>query len=349
MAKNFKHNKISNETPRDPAEKPVISSNSTQRNDQSPFFSICIPTYNRATEIHQAIDSILCQDFTDFELVICDNASTDNTEEVIRGYSDRRIRYVKYSSLVSMYANHNRCLDLAASNWLVFVHSDDYIEPNTLSSYHQTIIAATEEDSTAIYFSNFKSHPYSWQNEQMKGIDAVFEFLKHGFFPPTCNAFNIKFFRAKSLYFNENSVFADAMLLCQICLKENGVLVPVPAVSQTWDMYRGSYKKILSSYLNVKHWKDIAFYLKENLTQSQLSTLINEMKTWDEDTISHLLYRFSCIGWWNFVDRAIKDLLKSGIEFKNGHYYKHILVLRYFGTKIHKVLYSLSKKTEKVA
>ena len=59
----------------------------------APFFSIVIPTRNRATLIVRAIDSALLQDFSDFEIVIVDNGSTDGTEEVIANYNDPRIRY----------------------------------------------------------------------------------------------------------------------------------------------------------------------------------------------------------------------------------------------------------------
>jgi len=74
----------------------------SQQTNKTPFFSVCIPTYNRANFLPQAIESVLAQDFTDFELIICDNASTDNTQEVVEKYQDKRIRYCRYEDLVNM-------------------------------------------------------------------------------------------------------------------------------------------------------------------------------------------------------------------------------------------------------
>ena len=62
-------------------------------NDKSPFFSIIIPTYNREKSIVRAIESILCQTFIDFEIIIIDDASTDNTQTVISSFIDDHIIY----------------------------------------------------------------------------------------------------------------------------------------------------------------------------------------------------------------------------------------------------------------
>ena len=127
-----KKNVFTKEQTRLTGEKPVIDTISPPFLELNPFFSVCIPTYNRGSMLPAAIESVLTQDFDNFELIICDNASTDNTEDVVKNYLDKRIRYVRYPTLVSMYANHNRCIELARSNWIIFLHSDDQI--NNLKS-----------------------------------------------------------------------------------------------------------------------------------------------------------------------------------------------------------------------
>jgi glycosyltransferase involved in cell wall biosynthesis len=327
---------------RDPNEKPVID---TGMMDRIPFFSVCIPTYNRASFLPKAIESVLSQDFTDFELVICDNASNDNTEEVVKNYRDERIRYVRYKYLVSMYANHNRCIDLASSCWLLFVHSDDYIQENSLNKYYQ-MISQNSKPEIAIYFSKSDYHSYSHQGQLIKGRNAVISFLRDGFFPPTCNIFNLSFLKKNKIFFAEKAVFADAILSCELGLKYNASFMPVPSVSQTWDMNRGSYKNILSSYDNVSFWGDIAIFLRFNLKKDDLIYLISQMQDWDSNTISHLLYRFAFIDWWEIVDQITSELSRNHVSFRTGHYYKHVIILRFFGKKIHKFLYSLIKKSK---
>lgn len=91
----------------------------------NPKVSVCIPTYNTARYLAEAIDSVLAQEFTDYELVICDNASTDATPEICRRYTDPRIRYVRFEKLVTQGGNWNRCLELARGQYVALLHSDD--------------------------------------------------------------------------------------------------------------------------------------------------------------------------------------------------------------------------------
>ncbi|HEX8639024.1 MAG TPA: glycosyltransferase family 2 protein, partial [Pyrinomonadaceae bacterium] len=60
---------------------------------QKPFFSVVIPTRNRAQLLKHAIQSVLDQTFTDFEVIVSNNFSVDNTKEVVNSYADERVRY----------------------------------------------------------------------------------------------------------------------------------------------------------------------------------------------------------------------------------------------------------------
>jgi glycosyltransferase involved in cell wall biosynthesis len=99
-----------------------------------PRVSICIPTYNTARYLPQAIESILAQDFTDYELVVCDNASTDETPAIVRRYNDSRIRYLRSEELTNQAGNFNRCLDAARGELVTLLHSDDYFLPGFLAN-----------------------------------------------------------------------------------------------------------------------------------------------------------------------------------------------------------------------
>jgi hypothetical protein len=105
----------------------------------TPYFSVCLPTYNRGYCLATAIQSVLQQDFQDFELLVCDNASTDNTRDVVESFDDPRIRAIYFPELVSMYGNHNRCLEHALADWIVFLHSDDVLLLDALSRFHVLI------------------------------------------------------------------------------------------------------------------------------------------------------------------------------------------------------------------
>jgi glycosyltransferase involved in cell wall biosynthesis len=91
-----------------------------------PIVSVMMPTYNRAAFLKEAVDSVLAQSFSDFEILILDNCSTDNTHAVVSEYTDSRIRYIVNSSNLGMIGNHNKALEAARGKY-IYVFSDDDI------------------------------------------------------------------------------------------------------------------------------------------------------------------------------------------------------------------------------
>jgi glycosyltransferase involved in cell wall biosynthesis len=96
---------------------------------RSPTVSVLIPTYNYARYLPQAIESVLNQSFTDFELLISDDGSKDESEEIIRQYAarDDRIRFRIQSPNLGMVNNWNWCLDQATGKYIKYVFGDDFL------------------------------------------------------------------------------------------------------------------------------------------------------------------------------------------------------------------------------
>ena len=96
--------------------------------------SIGIPVYNSARFVAVAIESILAQTFTDFELVIADNASTDNSVEVCERYAakDSRIRFYRNPQNCGAAGNFNRVFELSSAPYFMWVSSNDYFAPQFL-------------------------------------------------------------------------------------------------------------------------------------------------------------------------------------------------------------------------
>lgn len=92
-----------------------------------PKVSVLIPTYNYARYLPEAIESILAQDFVDFELLISDDSSADDSAEVIARYAakDKRIRFQIHSVRLGMVHNWNWCLSNARGEYIKFVFGDD--------------------------------------------------------------------------------------------------------------------------------------------------------------------------------------------------------------------------------
>ena len=96
--------------------------------------AILIPAYNAATYLAQAIESVLRQTHRDFDLLILDDASTDNTQEVARRYlADPRVSYLRNERNLGMSANWNKGLSILRNEFIAKLDADDYYEPGFLA------------------------------------------------------------------------------------------------------------------------------------------------------------------------------------------------------------------------
>lgn len=105
---------------------------------QQPFFSIVSPMYNRAETIGRAIESVLKQSFTSWELILIDDGSTDNTNEIVAAYADPRIHY-EYQENQERSASRNKAIGMAKGAFICFLDSDDYYLENHLEVLHRFI------------------------------------------------------------------------------------------------------------------------------------------------------------------------------------------------------------------
>lgn len=111
---------------------------------QRPQVSIGLPVYNGENFLAAAIESILAQTFQDFELIICDNASTDQTEAICRHYAaqDDRIRYYRNDRNLGAAPNYNRTFDLATGQYFKWAAHDDLCGPTFL----EACVAVLDQD-----------------------------------------------------------------------------------------------------------------------------------------------------------------------------------------------------------
>jgi len=103
--------------------------------DNKPRVSIGMPVYNGGKYIRQALDSLLAQDYENFELIISDNASTDGTREICREYAgrDERISYYRNEENMGGVWNFHRVLELAQGKYFMWAAADDIWKPGFVS------------------------------------------------------------------------------------------------------------------------------------------------------------------------------------------------------------------------
>ena len=103
----------------------------------APLVSLCVPTRNRARSLRQSLKSICGQDYSSIEILISDNCSEDDTEQVCREWMarDSRIRYVRHDRNIGLHGNHNFCFDEARGAFICICHDHDTRDAHIVSEY----------------------------------------------------------------------------------------------------------------------------------------------------------------------------------------------------------------------
>lgn len=100
-------------------------------NNSNPLVTIGVPTYNRAASfLPNALANAVGQTYDNIEIIVSDNCSTDHTEEVVKQYSDSRLRYIKQPHNIGANNNFNYCLNMAKGDFFLLMLDDDLIDPD---------------------------------------------------------------------------------------------------------------------------------------------------------------------------------------------------------------------------
>lgn len=111
----------------------------------NPLISICIPTYNGDKYLAECLNTCLDQTFTNYEIVICDDGSSDKTISIIEQYKNKHplIKFYKNEKNLGLVGNWNKCVELSSGEWIKFVFQDDYITKECLQEFFNGIDEST--------------------------------------------------------------------------------------------------------------------------------------------------------------------------------------------------------------
>ncbi len=139
-----------------------------------PTISVMIPVLNGEAFLGRAIQSVLNQNFTDLELVVVDNCSTDRTNEIAQSYSsDARVKVFRNDSTVSMYSNFNTAFKHSSGRYLKFLCADDYLAPHALENYLQAIETSPEISLVTAYARVVDQDGSFVRDERIKYAETV--------------------------------------------------------------------------------------------------------------------------------------------------------------------------------
>jgi glycosyltransferase involved in cell wall biosynthesis len=137
---------------------------------KSPKVSVVLPTFNRASELPRSVHSVLSQTFSDFELIIVDDASTDGTEDVVKAIGDGRIRYVKLKENVGGAEARNVGIRIARGDTVAFQDSDDEW---TVCKLARSVKELESDSNVGAVFSAFIQVDKKRCTKMPSGIDSV--------------------------------------------------------------------------------------------------------------------------------------------------------------------------------
>jgi glycosyltransferase involved in cell wall biosynthesis len=193
----------------------------------APCVSVLMTAYNRERFIGASIESVLQQTCGDFELIVCDDASTDRTMAIAEQYAarDGRIRVTRNGTNLGQFSNRNQAATLARGRYLKFHDSDDVMYPHCL----QVMVRALDSEPRA---GLALSGPHAWfggPSPMLLTPELAYEreFLGSGLFQlgPSCALFRAETFRSLG-GFTPDGISSDYRFWFKACARTNVLLVP---------------------------------------------------------------------------------------------------------------------------
>ena len=142
--------------------------------------SVIMPVFNEEKYIRKAIESVLAQTFSDFEVIVVDDGSTDNTSQIIRNFNDNRIRLISQSNQ-GPGASRNNGLEVASGDYVMFLDGDDFYAENALQTAYEEV---TSNDADISIFQIIKYDGERYSENSWFNLDNFPEDFENRVFSP---------------------------------------------------------------------------------------------------------------------------------------------------------------------
>jgi glycosyltransferase involved in cell wall biosynthesis len=284
-----------------------------------PAVSIVIPTYNRSRLLARAVKSVLNQTYRNFELIIVDDASTDNTEEVVNSFNDERIKYIRHEENKGEAAARNTGIKAAGCDYIASQDSDDEWLPEKLAK-QMKLLGDSPPEVGVIYTGFWKMEnnkrtyvPFSWVSQ--KNGDIHKELLYGNFIGSPVVLIKKECFDTAGLFDERLRNLVDWEMWLRIsqhyhfrCVDEPLAVAHYDAdnISSNYRTFIEALESVLEKYydeftgnkkLLAKHYIDIGNLLMVNMEmQKGRNYLIKAIKTYPFNIKLLLVIVFSFLG-----------------------------------------------------
>ena len=247
-----------------------------------PFFSVVIPTYNQCNFLDKAIKSVLKQTFKDFEIIVIDNFSNDNTRKIIKSFSTKKIIYKKFKNNGVIGASRNLGIKLSKRSWVAFLDSDDTWSKHKLKVIYKEINKNKKFDvfcSNEIIINNKNKEKKIWHYGPYKKNFYNFLVSNGNCLSTSASVVNKKILKLKKIKFSEKKKLVTAEdydFFLQIAfygykfkflkniLGEH--LMHEKSMSNNFELHRNSVELVIIKHTNLIYKKSIfkQFFLLRN-------------------------------------------------------------------------------------
>lgn len=188
--------------------------------DQRAYVSVILPTYNRASELGKAMQSVLDQTYENLELIVVNDGSTDETEQVVRGFSDARVRLVQSEKNGGLAYARNMGIREARYDLLAFHDDDDLWKPEKLENQVRELLQS--DHSTGFCYCEMSYIMLDGKTVHIVPRREISDVRKRGYLYPEL--------------LRRNFIGGPTLLVRKECLEEVGLFDETLAIFEDWDM-----------------------------------------------------------------------------------------------------------------
>ncbi len=210
-----------------------------QKEKAMPKISVLMPVYKTKPEyLKEAIESVLDQTFTDFELLILDDCPEDDRAEVVKSFKDERIKYLKNEKNLGITPSRNKLIELAKGEYLAVIDHDDVALPERFAEQKKVLDSHPEIGVVGCWVERFPAKKIAKYPEHNKEIEY---YLMQGCAISHTGAMIRKSILGRNCYDEEFSPSEDYALWCQLLGKTQFYNIPKILMKYRW--YEGNTSK----------------------------------------------------------------------------------------------------------
>lgn len=295
-------------------------------NNTKPLVTIAIPTYNREHYLRKSLGCAVNQTYKNIEIIVSDNASQDNTEDVVRSFNDSRIRYFRQKVNIGALGNSNFCVKQATGDYILLLNDDDMIDHDFVETCLKEADYSTEFGVilTGVRVIDDRDAVVREDTNRAAGLsftDFILAWFNHKVPLYLCSTlYNTRGLKEMGGFASKKGLYEDDVALFKLAAKQGRV--DVKEVKASFRRHQDNFGNVV----RIVDWCEDSLYL--------LETMCSLVPPEDKDMIKRKGLIYFCRE--NYVR-------SSRIESPINRLKAYFIVYRYFGYSYSPFLYILRK------